>query len=95
MNIEELLQRLVVADREYRLAIKEAQAYGGKLVKEARTSLGLTQRELATKLRVDFTYISKVENGHQAPSKALLRHLAQLMAGEEIEDRHAFRLATA
>lgn len=93
MSMEELLQRLVIADRAYRAVIKEAQAEGGALVREARTSLGLTQRELAAKMRVNFTYVSKIENGKQAPSKPFLRHLAQIMAGEEIDDRRARQAA--
>ncbi len=93
MSIEELLQRLVVADREYRAAIKEAVAEGGALVREARKKLGLTQRQLADRLGVDYTYISKIENGRNAPSKPVLRRLAQLMAGEPIEDRGALQVA--
>lgn len=95
MTIQELLQRLVIADREYRSVVKEAQAEGGSLVREARASLGLTQRELAAKLGVDFTYISKIENGKQAPSKPFLRHLAQIMAGEELEDWLTLQAAAA
>ena len=93
MDIEQLLSTLVEADRVYRAAIKEAQAQGGGLIKEARKALGLTQRQLAERLRLDPTYISKIENGRMVPSKNVLRHIAQLMAGEEIEDRAALRVA--
>lgn len=95
MEIGELLNRLVEADRVYRVAMKEAQAYGGSLVKEARRSLGLSQRAFADRLGVDHTYISKIENGRVVPSKPVLRHIAQLMAGEELEDRAALTVANA
>lgn len=95
MDIEGLLNRLVEADRLYRAAMKEAQASGGSLVKAARKSLGLSQRAFAEKLGVDHTYISKIENGHQVPGKPVLRHIAQLMAGEAIEDGRTLVVANA
>lgn len=94
-DIEELLTRLVAADREYRTAIKDAQARGGKLVRRVRERLGLSQLEFAEKLGVHHTYISKIENGRTAPGKPVLRHIAQLMTGEDIEDERALSVAAA
>lgn len=94
-EIRELLNRLVAIDREYRSVIKEAQMRGGNAVHEARKILGLTQAELAQKLNVHHTYISKIENGRTVVSKVVLRHIAQLMAGEEIDDGRTLAVANA
>jgi DNA-binding XRE family transcriptional regulator len=80
MELDDLLQRLVAADQEYRVAMADAVTHGAPLIRQARQRLGLTQREFAEKLGVDFTYISKIENGRVAASKPLLRNLLALMA---------------
>ena len=44
----------------------------GEALREKRHAAGLSQRELADKIKVDFSYISKVENGHlRLPTKSL------------------------
>jgi DNA-binding XRE family transcriptional regulator len=80
MELDDLLQRLVAADQEYRAAMADAVAYGAPLIRQARQRLGLTQREFAEKLGVDFTYISKIENERVPASKPLLRNLLTLLA---------------
>ncbi|MCH8291843.1 helix-turn-helix transcriptional regulator [Candidatus Poribacteria bacterium] len=42
----------------------------GQKLKEIRRSKGVTQRDLAEKVGVDFTYISKVENDRNPPPAA-------------------------
>ncbi len=42
----------------------------GQVLRELRKSKGISQRELATRTGVTFTYISKIENGHLAPPAA-------------------------
>ena len=45
-------------------------------IKEARTSAGLTQVELAETVGVTSTHISHLENGHSDPSLNLLELIA-------------------
>ena len=42
----------------------------GEALREMRRQSGLTQRELASKTGLDFSYISKVENGRNPPPAA-------------------------
>lgn len=39
----------------------------GQRIKRARRELKLTQRELAKRVNVNFTYLSKIENGEMPP----------------------------
>src|SRR5690606_34461088 len=57
----------------------------GVTIKELRLKKSLTQRELASKIGVDFTYISKLEN-HQLepPSEEVIVKMAKVFA----VDRH-------
>ena len=52
----------------------------GERIRELRQSSGWTLRQLAPKVGVGFTYLSKVENGKldfgDYPSEALIRRLA-------------------
>jgi transcriptional regulator with XRE-family HTH domain len=61
----------------------------GEKVRELRQAKQLTLRELAAKVGVGFTYISKIENhkleeGH-APSERLIHKLAAELNGSEEE----------
>jgi transcriptional regulator with XRE-family HTH domain len=42
----------------------------GELLREKRRAAGLSQRELARRAGLDFSYISKVENGRHPPPAA-------------------------
>lgn len=77
--MQDLLTQLVETSAAYQAAVKRAQEQGPDLVRTARKQLGLTQRALAEKLGVDYTYISKIENGHSRPSKPVLAALAELL----------------
>lgn len=53
----------------------------GDRIKELRKRQHMTQRELADALGVNFTYISKIENGkvRHLPSEDLIRHMAHIL----------------
>ena len=59
----------------------------GELIKQARKDKGYSQKELAKKLGVDFTYLSKLENdrGDYAPKEQVIRGLARHLDLEEEE----------
>ncbi len=55
------------------------QKFGAQL-RELRKRAGLTLRELAEKVNVNFTYLSKIENGAlPPPSEKVIRHLAEVL----------------
>lgn len=41
-----------------------------------------TQRELAAKVDLDYTYLSKIENGAETPSEAAVRRLAEVLEAD-------------
>jgi transcriptional regulator with XRE-family HTH domain len=52
----------------------------GARLRELRTKAGLTLRELAEKVNVNFTYLSKIENGSlPPPSEKVIRALAETL----------------
>jgi HTH-type transcriptional regulator, competence development regulator len=61
----------------------------GERVRELRKGKNLTLRELAAKLKVNFTYLSKIENQKlsfgEYPSEDLIRKLAKVLGAEEDE----------
>jgi transcriptional regulator with XRE-family HTH domain len=76
MSTEELLQQLIDAQQAYRTALDTVQAQAPDLFKSIRQQYSLTQRDFAAALSVDFSFISKVENGHLRPGKPVLQRLA-------------------
>ncbi len=63
----------------------EGQKFGAKL-RELRTKAGLSLRELANKVNVDFTYLSKIENGVlPPPSDKVIRQLAETLNADKDE----------
>lgn len=87
MDAANLLQKLRDAERDYRATLQEVQQHGGELFKAVRKERGLTQRQLADALAVDFSFISKIENGHMRPGKPVLERLAVFLAdGDERGD---------
>ena len=58
----------------------------GERVRELRKGKNLTLRELAAKLKVNFTYLSKIENQKlsfgEYPSEDLIRKLAKVLDGD-------------
>ncbi len=59
----------------------------GSTVRELRVGKRFTQRDLATRLGVDFTYISKIENGkvEHPPSEDLIRRMAAVLGADAEE----------
>lgn len=55
---------------------KEKSQSFGRHIWQARRKKGFSQRELAAKVRVDYTYLSKLENDHIEPSEKVIRELA-------------------
>lgn len=52
----------------------------GKYIKELRINAKLSQRDLAEKANIDFTYLSKIENGKMAPpSEETIKKLAEIL----------------
>jgi transcriptional regulator with XRE-family HTH domain len=61
----------------------------GERVRELRKAKNLTLRDLAAKVKVNFTYLSKIEN-HKLdfgdyPGEGLIRKLAKVLGAEEDE----------
>lgn len=61
----------------------------GEKVRHLRKAKGLTQRDLADRVKVNFTYISKIENGKldfgEYPSDDLIRKLARVLGADADE----------
>lgn len=58
----------------------------GERVRDLRKAKNLSQRQLAAEVEVNFTYISKIENGKldfsEFPSEKLIRKLATALDGD-------------
>ncbi|OLB35258.1 MAG: helix-turn-helix domain-containing protein [Chloroflexi bacterium] len=58
----------------------------GRRLRELRKQKKISQRDLATQVAVDFTYLSKIEGGRLAPpSEDVIRRLAQALDADENE----------
>ena len=58
----------------------------GKKIRELRKKKGLSQRELAQLVGIDFTYLSKIETGDlPPPSDEVIAKLAQYLGADEEE----------
>ena len=61
----------------------------GQKIRQLRKARTLSQRDLAGKVRVSFTYISKIENGHldfgDYPSEELILKLAKALEADTDE----------
>ena len=51
----------------------------GDVIKTKRKELKITQRELADRVGVDFTYISKIENDVLLPSEGIIRKMCNVL----------------
>lgn len=50
----------------------------GKIIQLLRTAEGISQLELADKLKVSRTYLSQIENNRKQPSLSFLRDVAKV-----------------
>ena len=57
----------------------------GKILRERRLEHNLTQRNLALKANLDYTYVSKIEGGSQAPSVEALARIAGALGLSSLE----------
>jgi len=63
----------------------EIKEFGVRL-RELRKQAGLTQRELADRVNVDFSYISKIESGAAPPpSEKVILQLAEALTADKDE----------
>jgi HTH-type transcriptional regulator, competence development regulator len=61
------------------------ETFGGR-IQRLRRELGLTQRDVAGKLGIDFTYLSKLENNRgEPPSEETVRKLAEVLGADAEE----------
>jgi transcriptional regulator with XRE-family HTH domain len=61
---------------------REAAHGVGARLRQLRHVRGLTLRATATAVGLHFTYLSKVENGHEPPGEATIRALATVVGGD-------------
>src|SRR6266702_6074615 len=58
----------------------------GRRLRDLRKQKNVSQRDLATRVGIDFTYLSKIEGGRSAPpSEDVIRHIAQVLEADENE----------
>lgn len=60
----------------------------GIAIRSLRKQANLSLRELATKIEIDFTYLSKIENDktdNRPPSADLIKKIAKALKGSESE----------
>jgi transcriptional regulator with XRE-family HTH domain len=58
----------------------------GQRIRRQRAELGVTQRQVAADIGLDFTYLSKLENGRgEVPGEATVRKLAHVLQLHEEE----------
>ncbi len=58
----------------------------GKRLRELRRDQGLSQRGLADRAGIDFTYLSKIENGRmEPPSEEVIRRVAEELGADADE----------
>lgn len=58
----------------------------GQRVRRSRATIHLTQRDLAERLGIDFTYLSKIENDRgDPPAEAIVKKLATVLGADEEE----------
>jgi transcriptional regulator with XRE-family HTH domain len=58
----------------------------GERLRELRKAKGLNQKELADKVGIDFTYLSKLENGRRfSPKEKIILALAKVLEADSDE----------
>lgn len=62
----------------------------GEIIREGREGKGLLLREVADKLHVDVSFLSKIERGNKRPTKKQIHKLSQIIKVSERELMLAF-----
>ena len=58
----------------------------GQRLRDLRKQKNLSQRDLAARVGIDFTYLSKIEGGRlDPPSEVIIRRIAQVLEADEDE----------
>ena len=57
----------------------------GRIIKQRRTAMGLTLRELATASGLSESHLGRIERGERPPSGYILRRIAKPLAFDEVE----------
>lgn len=59
----------------------------GERLRELRRAQGLNQRDLAARVGIDYTYVSKMERGRLEfpPSEATIRRMAEVLNADALE----------
>ncbi len=58
----------------------------GQRLRDLRKQKNLSQRDLAARVGIDFTYLSKIEGGRSdPPSEVIIRRIAQVLEADEDE----------
>jgi DNA-binding XRE family transcriptional regulator len=82
-EFRDTMKRWAGTVRAFRHVLDEAKVWGGDAVLNLRRELGLTQRQMADALGVDFTYLSKIERRRERLSANLILSLESFMSIEE------------
>lgn len=65
--------------------VSDSESFG-TLIRGLRQAKGLTQRELASRLEIDFTYLSKLENDRgEPPGEETVRKIAEILNADPEE----------
>lgn len=86
MDAATLLQELREAEAAYRATLDAARQHSAQIMRDARERLGLTQAQLAERLGVDNSHISKIETGGRPAGKRLLAELLALLEAARAEE---------
>jgi ribosome-binding protein aMBF1 (putative translation factor) len=86
---EHLDKRYVKPNSEERVAFEmKAKAFAiGKIIKEERKQLNMTQEQLAEKIGAKKSFISRIENGHSDIQLSTLFKLIELGLGRRLNLR--------
>lgn len=72
-------------EKEPSCEMRRAMEFGRRL-RDLRKLKNVSQRDLASRVGIDFTYLSKIEGGRSAPpSEEVIRYIAQVLDADENE----------
>jgi len=57
----------------------------GARLRQLRKATGMSQRAVADRVKIDFTYLSKIESGLMYPSEEVLKKLAKVLDADKDE----------